>query len=141
MTSRLAIAGLFALAAGGCANLASFEMGALPVPPGSPVDLAAREAARNPGPMPSFADIPRTSEARPEPAGAGPDPSAVNAQAAALRAEAARTPLLSEMEIAAEAARMRAPVAGVETPTDATAEAEAFARAARARATPPPPPS
>ncbi len=137
----LFLAGLCLAGAGGCTNLASFETGALPVADGSPVALAVRDAVRNPGPIPSFANVPKAAEdALNAPARAEAERLA-SAQVDAVRRQIAAMPPIDPAATTAFAARSRSIFAGQEPPTDAErAEAEAFARAARARATPPPPP-
>lgn len=135
-------AAVSALGLSACANLESFAMGELPVPPGSPVDVAAREAARNPGPWPTFADIPRLSEDAPNPQVQAQSQAALMGQVGAMRAAANAAPIATPEQIEAYAAQSRAAVATVPVPGEGSAaEIEAFAAQARARATPPPPPS
>ncbi len=137
----LAAAGLLAGGLSGCTSLNSFSMGQLPVPADSPVAIAARDAARNPGPYPTFAGIPK---ADPNDKGPAPSPAANPALVAtgdSLRAAAANSQAFSQASIDAFAAQQQAVAASVPPPPEtASADADAFARAARARATPPPPP-
>ncbi len=138
-------AALLAAGLGGCANLNSFSMGPLPVPADSPVAIAAREAARNPGPYPTFAAIPKA-----DPNDKGPAPGVVGSPQAnaaleaagnSLRTAAAGSQAFSQASIDAYAAQQQAIANSVPAPPEsAAADADAFARAARARATPPPPP-
>lgn len=139
--SALVLAGACLPALGGCTNLASFSVGELPVPAGSPVALAVEEAVRNPGPIPSFASVPKAPENIPTPQTRAADAKVVGDQVAALNSAVAAMPPIEAGAVDAYAASVRARLAGVNPPTDAElAEIEAFARAARARATPPPAP-
>lgn len=127
---------------GACANLESFSMGELPVPPDSPVAVAARDAARDPGPWPSFANMPRETEAAPSLEARAASAAVLQSEIEAMRLEAARFQPVAPEAIEAFAAEARQAVAGVSAPgEDFAAETEALARQLRARATPPPPPS
>lgn len=146
IAQTLAVALLSGAGLSACANLDSFAAGDLAVPADSPVAVAAREAQRNPGPWPTFAQVRKTgsktgSKAE-APARLTLNDAQLQAQADRLRAEAAANPPASPAAIEAFVARQQAITGAVPAPAEsATAEIEALARAARARATPPPPPS
>ncbi len=140
---RPVLAAVLAAGAAGCSNLASFSMGELPVPAGSPVAVAALQAVRNPGPYPTFAGIPELAEGEtaPTPIAAAPlDDRDQRIQQA--KAALAAIPPGVPGEAEAFAAQLQSTFNGLTPVTDAElADMEAFIRQARARATPPPPPS
>jgi len=137
----LFLAGASLLAIAGCTNLASFSVGALPVPPGSPVALAVEDAVRNPGPIPSFASVPAAPANPPTPQSQAADAAVVGDQVAALDRAVAAMPVLQTGAVEAYADQTRARLGNIQPPTAAElAQIDAFARAARARATPPPAP-
>ena len=124
-----------------CANLASFSAGPLPVPPGSPVALAVEDAQRNPGPLPTFAGVPKVPADAPNAEARAAAERESRAQAEALEREVANLPAVDRSRTEAFASDSRGAFAGNDAPPESTrTAAEAFARAARARATPPPAP-
>jgi hypothetical protein len=138
---RLALLAGAALTLGGCVAIEAVEPGAgAAINPDSSAGPAVAAAINDPGPWPTFANIPqlpddlRTPEAWRD--------AVADQEADRLFTErnvAADTWSLSGTE--AFAAGLRATVAEVDVhaPTDAEmAESEAYARALRARATPPP---
>ncbi len=141
LVGKLSIAALVAASLTGCANVDSFAMGDLPVPANSPVAIAARDAARNPGAFPTFAGIPRADAHDLGPMKSTMSNTALLAQADSLRAAAAASPPIDQAAIEAYATQQKALLAGVPVPSATDiAEIEAFAAAARARAIPPPVP-
>lgn len=126
---------------GACTNLESFSAGTLPVPDGSPVALAVQDAIRNPGPIPSFASVPKAPAVLPSDATRLAAERDTRELAETLERQVAAMPPLDPAATEAFAARQRDIFSGIAVPTAAEiAEIEAFARAARARATPPPAP-
>jgi hypothetical protein len=130
-----------ALTLGGCVTLETFEPGAgAAIDPTSSAASAVAASVADPGPWPTFADIPelpadlRTAEAWRD---------AVAEQEAdglfTQRNAAEETWSLSGTEAFAADLRARVAAVDVQAPTQAEmAESEAYARALRARATPPP---
>jgi hypothetical protein len=141
-TIAIAPAAIAAASLGACANLESFSIGELPVPEDSPVAVAVRDAARDPGPFPTFAAIPDARRSEQDLTRRAEERANLDRLVLEMQAIAAALPPVDSSDIEAFAAEARATFDGIEPPpADATAEIEAFARAARARATPPPPPS
>jgi hypothetical protein len=135
------LAGVCLPAVAGCTNLASFGVGDLPVPAGSPVALAVEDAVRNPGPIPSFASVPASPSNPPTAQSVAAEETIVRAQVADLDRAIAAMPTLQPGSVEAYADQARAKLGNTQPPTAAElAQIEAFARAARARATPPPAP-
>lgn len=118
-------------AAAGCAQIPDLDR-APPINLASPTAKAIQAAIANPGPFPTFADIPALPANLPASAAGGLD------QLAAQTLAQAGPVVDSTAESEAFAARQRAAAAIVAAPTDADqAEIEAYAAAQRARATPP----
>jgi len=142
-TARLALLAGTALTLTACAAVTGFEPGANAViDPASPAAAAVAEAARNPGPWPTFADIPEIPADVRDAAGwraAVTDQRATGDQTLASSAE--DTWSLTATEAFQARAQADIDSVRVRAPTDAEiAESEAYARALRARATPPPSP-
>lgn len=124
----------------GCAAVAELEPGATaPVDAQSPAAQAVVEAAKTPGPWPTFAGIPEIPQDVRDSAGWQ---AAVDAQRAegeaTLAATASDTWSLTATEAFARRAQQDIDAIAVHAPTAAEiAESEAYARALRQRATPP----
>ncbi len=138
---RLALLAGAAMTLSACVSIDAFEPGAgAAIDPTSSAASAVAAAVADPGPWPTFADIPEIP-ADLRSAGAWRD-AVADQEADGLftrRNAAEETWSLTATE--AFAADLRARVASVEVhaPTDAEmAESDAYARALRARATPPP---
>lgn len=142
-TGRLALLTGAAISLASCAAVTELEPGAgVPVNPSSPAAAAVAKAAAEPGPWPTFADIPEI----PADVRASADwRAAVEEQEAeglyTERTGGEGTWSLTATEAFALEQRARAGEHDVHAPTDAEiAESEAYARALRKRATPPSPP-
>lgn len=117
-------------------------MGDLPVAADSPVAEAAREAARNPGPWPTFADVPKAPAEPFKPEVYSQMDADLGAQVMAMRQASDAFQPVSQAAMAQFVANAKQAVSGVSLPPETSAaDIESFARAMRARATPPPPPS
>ncbi|MES2035635.1 MAG: hypothetical protein V4466_15820 [Pseudomonadota bacterium] len=126
-----------------CASVAAFEPGAnAQIDPTSPAAAAVAEAARTPGPWPTFADIPEVpADLRDAAAWRAAVADQEAEGAATQRAGAEDTWSLTATEAFTARAQADIDSVKVHAPTDAeVAESEAYARALRARATPPPSP-
>lgn len=141
--SKAALLAGAALTLTACASVAKFEPGTTAaIDPSSPAAAAVAEATKNPGPWPTFADIPQIPTDLRDAAtwrAAVDDQRGAGAQTLASTAE--DTWSLTATEAFRERAQADIDAVRVHAPTDAeVAESEAYARALRARATPPPSP-
>lgn len=138
--TRLALLAGAAVAVTGCVAMAELEPGATAeVDAQSPAARAVLEAAKTPGPWPTFAGIPEIPQDVRDSAGWQ---AAVDEQratgGATLAATAPDTWSLTATESFARRAREEVASVAVHAPTAAEiAESEAYARALRKRATPP----
>lgn len=125
----------------GCANLASFSAGPLPVDADSPIAAAVSDALRNPGPYPKFSDVPKIPENAPNAASGRATTDAVQKEADDLARALAGLPPADVAATNSLLEELTSQVVGETPPAeDARARTEAMARDLRARATPPPAP-
>jgi hypothetical protein len=108
---------------------------------GSPVAAAIVEAKANPGPAPTFADIPKApTDMRPGSSWAAPS-SALQSEGQKLAAAAQMPVEISDPDALSKRLRAQSGLDAISAPAvSATPELEAQAREMRERATPPPPP-
>lgn len=142
-TGRLALLASAAAMLTACASVVDFEPGATSaVDPTSPAAAAVAKAAKDPGPWPTFADIPEIpADVRQSDAWRAAVADQESVGEATLRESAEDTWSLTATESFAARAQAEVDAMKVHAPTDAEiAESEAYARALRARATPPPSP-
>ncbi|MBP7648306.1 MAG: hypothetical protein KA744_00530 [Phenylobacterium sp.] len=140
---RLALLAGAAVMLTACQAIAELEPGAnAEIDPNSPAAAIVAKAARDPGPWPTFADIPeipedvRTSQAWRD---AVQDQEAEGLYTARTAAPDTWSLTATEAFVADQKAKVAE--VNVHAPTAAEiAESEAYARSLRARATPPPPP-
>ncbi|WP_172448511.1 hypothetical protein [Caulobacter mirabilis] len=139
MTRPALLAGA-ALVVTGCTAIVELEPGVnAPVDATSPAAKAVVEAVQNPGPWPTFADIPEIPADVRESAAWRADIAAQQAEGASTVAAAGPDSWsLNATDAFARRAKDEAAAIAVHAPTAAEiAESEAYARALRKRATPP----
>lgn len=140
-TRSMLLAGT-ALGLAACASVTALEPGAnARIDPASPAAAAVAEAARTPGPWPTFADIPQVPADLRDAAAWRAAVVDQESEGAAATRDGADGWSLTATEAFTARAQAEIDTVKVHAPTAAeVAESEAYARALRARATPPPSP-